>query len=75
MKQKQIEKLISVGKKYDCDFYLPPFIRGSTNPFFDITKIVKDKEKVISFRDDLIKHAKMYTVVQEENKTYIELHK
>ena len=44
----QVLILEKVGKKYDCEFYLPPF--GSrNNPFFLMDEIQKDAVKFQKF--------------------------
>jgi hypothetical protein len=35
--QNEIDKIVKTGKKYDCDFHLPPFQNGLC-PFFHVRK-------------------------------------
>ena len=73
MSQKKIEKLIDIGKKHNCEFYLPPFYKGSTNPFFDITNIVGKQSKMVVFMGEIARQIKTHKNVKVEDRTYIEL--
>ena len=48
MTQKTIDKLISIGDKYDCELLLPPF-NGGNNPFYCLKDIKDDCMKLRSF--------------------------
>jgi len=52
--QKQIEQLIKMGKKYGCEFCLPPFKKGH-NSFFNIDDLINHPAKMCKFMVDMDK--------------------
>ncbi len=70
--QKQINHLSQLGKKYGCDFYLPPFL-GRLNPFFDITKVDLKSAKAPRIMLDVMRLGYTFGVKIIKKKKFMEI--